>query len=243
MALDAVGNRLGNNVPAETARTRSNCAKRPVVTGPAHRWRDLGAGGRKPMGVRVPPPASTERAGGRLGWSAYRRPPQTTTRDEHERRLGRVLDGLGQDENHGASTGGPASELGKGTEGLGGRVFSPGPAGRLVRQSPIGIVRRRRRRYQATALGRPRRPLRWKAGASRGAGRRVRFVQLGSVRCLPRDARSGGYTVARPPPPSSDGDRAGQAGRGLRIVRRQVDRRVLCAVIASDHNQPNKGEP
>jgi hypothetical protein len=53
----SVGNRLGNNVPAEAAQTRSNRAKRPVVAGSARLWRALGAGGRKPLGVRVPPPA------------------------------------------------------------------------------------------------------------------------------------------------------------------------------------------
>ena len=52
-----LGNRLGNNGLAAAARTRENRVERPVSTAVARLVANLGAGGRKPLGVQVPPPA------------------------------------------------------------------------------------------------------------------------------------------------------------------------------------------
>src|SRR5271166_6517461 len=85
------------------------------------------------LGPAAEPNFRSERAAAwSPGWSAYRGPPRGTTRDEHERRLGRLLDDLGRAETHHASTAiqHPSwlKELGNSRHGV-----SADPAGRLQR--------------------------------------------------------------------------------------------------------------
>jgi len=85
------------------------------------------------LGPAAEPNFRSERAAAwSPGWSAYRGPPRGTTRDEHERRLGRLLDDLGRAETHHASTAiqHPSwlKELGNARHGV-----SADPTGRLQR--------------------------------------------------------------------------------------------------------------
>src|ERR1019366_9991316 len=104
-----------------------------------------GAAGPPFLGPAAEPNFRSERAAGwSVGWSAYRGPPkgppQTNKKGAWEvPRRSRA--GRESSRQHRR----PSIRAAQRRRGVRGTVFSPNPTGRLVRQPPIGVVRRRRR--------------------------------------------------------------------------------------------------
>jgi len=105
----------------------------------------------------VPTPLTTPQPCSRVGCPVHIRTANRTPETNTGGRLGGLLDGLGAGRKSSLQHRRSSVPGGKALRGARNGVQAPAPAGRLVRQPPDGVVRRRRQALVSWALRRPRR--------------------------------------------------------------------------------------